>query len=59
MLRIRVDEHGKLVRVLNPKNAPPELYKAGEKALQQWKFRPYVHDGKADIFDADIDFKAR
>jgi hypothetical protein len=59
MLRIRVDEHGKLVRVLNPKNAPPELYKAGEKALQQWKFRPYVHDGKADLFDADIDFKAR
>lgn len=58
-LRIRVDKHGKLVRVLNPKNAPPEVYKAGEKALQQWKFRPYVHDGKADLFDSDIDFKAR
>lgn len=57
-LRIRVDQHGMLVRVLNPKNAPPELYQAGEKALQQWKFRPYVHDGKADLFDADINFKA-
>lgn len=56
-LRIRVDEHGKLVRVLNLKNAPPELYSAGEKALQQWKFRPYVHDGRPDIFDADIVFK--
>lgn len=58
-LRIRVDQHGKLVRVLNPKSVPPELYSAGEKALQQWKFRPYVHDGKPDIFDADIEFKAR
>jgi len=56
-LRIRVNEHGKLVRVLNLKNAPPELYSAGEKALQQWKFRPYVHDGRPDIFDADIVFK--
>ena len=56
-LRIRVDEHGKLVRVLNLNNAPPDLYSAGEKALQQWKFRPYVHDGKPDIFDADIVFK--
>lgn len=58
-LRIRVDEQGKLVRVLNPKNVSPELYKEGEKALRQWKFRPYVHDGKVDIFDADIEFKAR
>lgn len=58
-LRIRVDEHGKLVKVLNPNNAPAELYSEAEKALQQWKFRPYVHDGKADIFDADIVFKSR
>ena len=58
-LRIRVDEQGRLVRVLNPKNVPPELFKTGEKALQQWKFRPYVHDGKADIFDADIEFTSR
>ena len=58
-LRIRVDEHGNLVRVLNLKNVPPNLYSAGEKALQQWKFQPYSHDGKADIFDADIVFKPR
>jgi outer membrane biosynthesis protein TonB len=58
-LRIRVDEHGKLVRVLNPKGAPPELYQAGEKALQQWRFRPYRNDGKPDLFDADITFKVR
>jgi hypothetical protein len=54
-LRIRVDEHGKLVRVLNLKGAPPELYEAGEKALQQWRFRPYLRDGKPDLFDADIE----
>lgn len=58
-LRIRVDEQGKLVRVLNLKNAAPALYSAGEKALQQWHFRPYVRDGKPDLFDADIVFEVR
>ena len=58
-LRIRVDERGKLVRVLNPKGAAPELYQAGEKALQQWRFRPYMRNGKPDLFDADITFKVR
>jgi hypothetical protein len=58
-LRIRVDEHGKLVRVLNPKNAPPALYAAGQKALQQWHFRPYLRNGKPDLFDADIVFEVR
>jgi len=58
-LRIRVDEHGKLVRVLNLKGAPLELYDAGEKALQQWRFRPYIRGGKPDVFDADITFKVR
>jgi hypothetical protein len=58
-LRIRVDEHGKLARVVNPKNVPPELFSTGEKSLQQWTFHPYVHDGKPDIFDADIEFKPR
>jgi hypothetical protein len=58
-LRIRVDEHGKLMKVLNPNNASSELYTEGQKALLQWKFRPYVHDGKADTFDADIEFKPR
>ena len=58
-LRIRVDEHGNLVRILNPKNAPPALYAAGEKALRQWRFRPYLRDGKPDLFDADIVFEVR
>lgn len=58
-LRIRVDEQGKLVRVLNLKNAPPELYRTGEKALQQWRFHPHLHDGKPDMFDADIVFEVR
>lgn len=58
-LRIRVDEQGKLVRALNLKNAPPTLYTAGKKALQQWRFRSYVRDGKPDMFDADIVFEVR
>jgi hypothetical protein len=56
-LRIRVDERGKLVRVLNVKEAPPKLYEAGEKALQQWRFRPYLREGKPDLFDANIEFR--
>jgi hypothetical protein len=58
-LRIRVDEHGNLVRVLNLKGAPSELYDACEKALQEWRFRPYIREGKPDLFDADIVFKVR
>lgn len=56
-LRIRVDEQGRLVRVLNLKNAPAAFYTAGKNALQQWRFRPYLRKGKPDLFDADIVFR--
>jgi hypothetical protein len=26
-------------------------------ALNKWRFRPYIHDGKPDRFDTDIIFK--
>jgi hypothetical protein len=58
-MRIRVDEQGHLLRVLNLKNAKPALATAAERALKQWQFRPYQHDGKADLFDADIVFTVR
>jgi hypothetical protein len=58
-LRIRVDQHGKPVRVLNLKGAAPELYRAGEKALHGWRFRPYINGGKPDLFDADVTFTIR
>ena len=58
-MRIRVDEQGHLVRVLNLKNAKPALATAAERALKQWRFPPYEHDGKTDLFDADIAFTVR
>ena len=53
-LRIRVDEQGKLVRVQNPQNVKAVLATAGERALKQWQFHPYLRDGRPDRFDADI-----
>jgi TonB-like protein len=58
-LRIRVDEQGRLVRVQNLQNANPVLAAAGERALKQWQFRPYLRDGSPDRFDADIVFTIR
>jgi Gram-negative bacterial TonB protein C-terminal len=53
-LRIRVDEEGKLVRIQNLQNAKAVLAAAGERALKQWQFHPYLRDGRPDRFDADI-----
>jgi len=58
-LRIAVDEHGNLLGVQNPNNVDPRLYAAGERALRQWRFRPYSNNGKVDLFDADIIFRIR
>lgn len=58
-LRVSVDEQGKVLGVENPKNIPPSLFNAGDRALRQWRFRPYIHNGKPDRFDADITFKMR
>ncbi len=56
VLRAAVDEQGKLLEVRNPNQVKPALFQAGEAALRQWQFRPYVHDGKPDRFYADISF---
>jgi hypothetical protein len=58
-LRVSVDEHGKVLGVQNPNNVSTRLFTAGDRALRQWSFRPYTHDGKPDLFDADITFKVR
>lgn len=55
-VRIRVDEQGRLVRVENLKGANPAQAAAAERALKQWRFRPYLRNGKPDLFDADIVF---
>lgn len=56
VLRAVVDEDGKLLEIRNPNQVKPALFQAGEAALRQWQFRPYVHDGRPDRFYADISF---
>jgi outer membrane biosynthesis protein TonB len=58
-LRIAVDETGKLQTVQNPGTVAPALYQAGAAALQRWRFRPYLNNGKPDRFYADITFRVR
>jgi hypothetical protein len=59
MLRVSVDAAGKVQSIQNPNNAAPLLYAAGAAALKQWRFRPYVNQGKPDRFYADISFQVR
>jgi hypothetical protein len=55
-LRISVDEAGKVLAVQNQNKVAPALYAAGTAALKQWRFRPYMNNGKPDRFYADISF---
>jgi hypothetical protein len=59
VLRAVVDEQGKLLEVRNPNQVKAGLFKAGEAALRQWQFRPYVHDGHPDRFYADINLTVK
>jgi outer membrane biosynthesis protein TonB len=58
-LRISVDEAGKVQAVQNQNKVAPTLYAAGTAALKQWRFRPYMNNGKPDRFYADIMFQVR
>jgi len=58
-LRISVDEAGKALAVQNLNKVAPALYTAGVAALKQWRFRPYMNNGKPDRFYADITFQVR
>jgi hypothetical protein len=58
-LRISVDEAGKVQAVLNQNKVAPALYTSGAAALKQWRFRPYLNNGKPDRFYADITFQVR
>jgi hypothetical protein len=40
----------------NQYNAPTELFLAAANAVRQWHFRPYIQEGKPDVFGADIVF---
>ncbi|HEX7287004.1 MAG TPA: hypothetical protein VF532_12530 [Candidatus Angelobacter sp.] len=56
VLRAVVDEKGKLLEVRNTRQISPALFQAGDSALRQWQFRPFIKDGAPDRFYADISF---
>jgi len=56
-IRIRVDEHGKLTATENPAHLAAQFFIPADKAVSQWQFKPYMKNGKPDIFKADITFK--
>jgi hypothetical protein len=58
-LRISVDETGRIQAIQNQNKVAPALYTAGTAALKQWRFRPYMNNGKPDRFYADISFQVR
>jgi hypothetical protein len=57
-VRILVTEDGKLATVQNPNAIKTPVLLAIINALHQWQFKPYIHDGKVDRFNADLIFHA-
>lgn len=56
-VQLGVTLDGKVNGVGNPYSVPTPLFMAAAGALRQWHFRPYIRDGKPDIFGADIVFR--
>jgi hypothetical protein len=54
--RISVDDTGKFTGLENTNHLPTPVLLAIHDALKQWKFRPYVKDGKPQEFHADVVF---
>lgn len=57
--RVSVAPDGKILGTSNPNNVGIALFLAGINAVRQWKFRPYLRDGKPDSFNADITFRVQ
>jgi TonB family protein len=56
-VQIGVGLDGSVSGVGNPYDVPTPLFMAAYSAVRQWHFRPYVRDGKPDLFDSDIVFR--
>jgi hypothetical protein len=59
VVEISVNETGKLTGVQNTHNLKTPVFLAANSALTQWRFAPYVKDGKPQYFHADITFHIR
>jgi len=53
-LKVSVDENGEILGIGNPNGVDNDLFGPAYAALDQWRFRPYVRNGKPDRFDANI-----
>lgn len=58
-LRVSVGADGTILGTSNPNNVSTTLFLAGMNAVRQWKFRPYLRDGKPDAFDAEVTFQVQ
>jgi hypothetical protein len=56
-VRVGVSSDGTVNGVDNSYHVPTPLFMAAYAALHQWHFRPYLRDGKPDLFSADIIFR--
>jgi len=57
IVQISVDETGKLAGVQNTHNLKTSVFVAAYSALGQWRFKPYIKDGKPEYFHANITFR--
>jgi hypothetical protein len=55
-IQIGVSLDGSVNGAGNPYNVPTNLFIAAAGATRQWHFSPYLRNGKADLFGADIVF---
>ena len=58
-VRVAVDETGRVIGLKNIDKLGMDLMGPANVALHNWSFRPYLHNGKPDRFDADIEFKVQ
>jgi len=58
-VRVAVDEQGHMIGLQNIDNLDSNLFLHANLALHKWRFNPYLQDGKAKRFDADIVFTVR
>jgi hypothetical protein len=56
-VRLGVSLDGSVNGLSNPYNVPTPLFMAVLGAARQWHFRPYLRNGKPDVFGADIVFR--
>ena len=56
-VQVGVSLDGAVNGVSNSYHAPTPLFMAAYGAARQWHFRPYLRDGKPDVFSAGIIFR--